>query len=150
MGQSLVQIYTHIVFSTKHRQSLITPLIEHELHRYIGGVCKALECYPVIVGGYCDHLHILCLLSKKVAVVKLVSEIKTSSSKWVKMRGDSFADFYWQDGYGAFSVRSAEVDFLKGYIERQHKHHSECTFQNEYRSLLKNYQIEFDERYVWD
>lgn len=65
MGQSLVKNYVHIVFSTKHRQELIQPPVEAELHAYLGGICKKLECQPIKVGGYTDHVHILCLLSKK-------------------------------------------------------------------------------------
>jgi len=96
MGQSLVKNYLHIVFSTKHRQPLIIPTIETELHNYLGGICKNLECYPVKVGGYTDHIHILCILSKKLALVKLMEELKSHSSKWVKTKEERTQNFYWQ------------------------------------------------------
>ncbi len=94
MGQSLVKNYVHIVFSTKHRQELIHPPVEEELHAYLGGICKKLECHPIKVGGYTDHIHILCMLSKKTALMKLVEEIKSHSSKWIKTKGKGYADFY--------------------------------------------------------
>ena len=150
MGQSLVKNYIHIVFSTKYRQPLITDDIESELHAYLGGVCKKLECHPLKVGGYTDHIHILCMLSRKITLMKLLEEIKSHSSKWVKTKGDNFKDFYWQNGYGAFSVKPSEVDVVIRYIANQKEHHSKKTFQNEYKAYLKKYDVEFDERYVWD
>jgi len=150
MGQSLVKNYLHIVFSTKHRQHLIHPPVEQELHSYLGGICKALECPPIKVGGYTNHIHILCMLSKKITLIKLMEEVKGHSSKWIKTKGEAYANFYWQDGYGAFSVNPAEIDRVIAYIANQHEHHSKKTFQDEYRAMLKKYEVEFDERYVWD
>ena len=150
MGQSLVKNYIHLVFSTKHRQPLIMPPVEEELHSYLGGTCKELECHPIKIGGYIDHIHILCMLSKKIALMKLMELIKSSSSKWIKTKGDDYAKFYWQDGYGAFSVNPTNVDALVFYIENQHQHHQKKTFQHEYRGILKKHKIDFDERFVWD
>jgi putative transposase len=150
MGQSLVKNYLHIVFSTKHRQEIIRPPIEEELHAYLGGICRKLECPPIIVGGYTDHIHILCLLSKKIALMKLMEELKSHSSKWMKTKAKSLRNFYWQDGYGAFSVNPAEVDTVINYIANQKEHHQKKTFQDEYRAFLKKYNVEYDERYVWD
>lgn len=150
MGQSLVKNYVHIVFSTKHRQELIFPPIEEELHAMLGGICKSLECHPIKIGGFTDHVHILCLLSKKIALMKLLEDIKSKSSKWIKTKGEEYQNFYWQDGYGAFSVNPSQVDIVINYITNQHEHHQFKTFQTEFRSFLKKYKIEFDERYVWD
>ena len=150
MAQSLVKNYLHIVFSTKHRKPLINQHIESELHQYLAGICKNLECYPIKIGGHIDHIHILCTLSKKIALIKLLEELKSHSSKWVKTKDNSLSNFYWQDGYGAFSVNPAEIDVVKGYIENQSEHHKKKTFQDEYRAFLKKYQVEYDERYVWD
>ena len=150
MGQSLVRNYLHIVFSTKYRQPLIKEDIEPDLHAYLGGICRRLECTPIIVGGYTDHIHILCLLSKKIALMKLVEEIKSHSSKWIKTKNVCYKNFYWQDGYGAFSVYPNEVDVVIRYIENQKSHHGKISFQNEYRKFLNDYDIEYDERYVWE
>ncbi|MCW3117793.1 MAG: transposase [Chitinophagaceae bacterium] len=150
MGQSLVKNYLHIVFSTKYRQRLINESVEDELHSYLGGVCKELECPPIKIGGYYDHVHILCMLSKKIALMDLLEEVKSHSSKWIKTKDESLRNFYWQNGYGAFSVNPAEVDVVIRYISNQKAHHGGVTFQNEYRALLKSHEVEYDERYVWD
>ena len=150
MGQSLVRNYIHIVFSTKYREALIYPPHEEELHRYMGGICNSLECTPIKIGGYTDHIHILCILSKKIALIDLVEEIKRTSSKIMKTKGSHLSHFYWQNGYGAFSVNPAQVATVAAYIANQHEHHSKKTFQDEYRSFLKKYNVDFDERYVWN
>lgn len=150
MGQSLVKNYIHIIFSTKHRQPLILPPIETELHTYLGGISNKLECPVIKVGGYTDHIHILCSLSKKIALIKLMEELKSHSSKWIKTKGYAYKNFYWQNGYGCFSVNPTETDKVAAYIANQHEHHSKKTFQEEYRAFLKKYQIEYDEKYVWD
>ncbi len=148
MGQALVKNYIHVVFSTKHREPLIYPPYEEELHRYLGGICNGLDCPAIKVGGYIDHVHILCMLSKKIALMKLLEEIKAYSSKWMKTKDEYLKSFYWQDGYGAFSVNPSEVDTVINYIANQHEHHAQKTFQDEYRAFLKKYKVEYDERYV--
>lgn len=150
MGQSLVKNYIHIVFSTKHRVELIKPPYEEELHAYLCGVCKKLECQPIKVGGYTDHVHILCMLSKKIALMKLLEEVKSHSSKWIKTRDASLKNFYWQDGYGAFSVNPSQVEKVISYIANQHEHHRKKNFQYEYRAFLNKYNVEYDERYIWE
>jgi REP element-mobilizing transposase RayT len=150
MGQSLVANYLHIVFSTKHREPLIGHEIENELHNYLGGICKNLECQPIKVGGHTDHIHILCMLSKKIALIKLLEELKSHSSKWIKTKDAVYSKFYWQDGYGAFSVNPSEVEIVVDYISNQKGHHTKKTFQDEYRAFLKKYKVEYDERYIWD
>lgn len=150
MGQSLVKNYLHIVFSTKYRQPLIHPPVDEELYQYLGGICRNNECYPVSIGGYTDHIHILCMLSKKMTLMKLLEELKSHSSKWIKTKGDAYRNFYWQDGYGAFSVNPHEIDKVIAYIANQKAHHARTTFQDEYRQYLDKYNTEYDERYVWD
>jgi REP element-mobilizing transposase RayT len=129
---------------------MIDEAIEEELFKYIGGICKNLECNPIKVGGYRDHIHILCILSRKIALMKLLEEIKSHSSKWIKTKGDKYKNFYWQRGYGSFSVNPAEIDVVIRYIENQAEHHKKKTFQDEYIAFLKKYNAEYDERYLWD
>ena len=150
MGQSLVKNYLHLIFSTKHRQLLIDEPIENELHAYLGGICKNLECYPLKIGGYTDHVHILCMLSKKITLIKLLEEVKSHSSGWIKKKGDSYKNFYWQDGYGAFSINPTETEVVANYIANQKEHHKTKTFQEEYRAFLKKYKVDYDERFVWE
>ena len=123
MPQSLVLNYLHITFSTKNRQPFIDEAIETELFSYLGGVCKGLECSPIKVGGHRDHIHILCNLSRKIALMDLIEKVKTHSSKWVKTKGDQYKDFYWQHGYGAFSVSPKKIDLVTDYILNQKTHH---------------------------
>jgi putative transposase len=150
MSQSLARVVVHITFSTKYRQPLIDAAIEPELHAYLGSVCNEMDCQSIKVGGYTDHVHVLCFLSRKVALMDLLEEIKKRSSKWIKTKGEAYANFYWQGGYGAFSVNAAELDVVIRYIERQHEHHEKKSFQDEFRAFLKKYNVEYDERYVWD
>ena len=150
MSQSLSKVYVHITFSTKLRQNLITESIAESLFNYIGGVCKGMECNPIRVGGHKNHVHVLCQLSKKVTQIKLLEEVKKRSSKWIKMQDDCFKNFYWQDGYGIFSVNPSELDVVTTYIENQKEHHKRVSFQDEFRAFLRKYKVDFDEKYVWD
>ncbi len=150
MGQSLVKNYVHIVFSTKYRAPLIHPPYEESLHAYLGGVCKALGCPVLIVGGFTDHVHILCMLSSKIALMTLVQKVKANSSKWMKTQCKSLENFFWQDGYGAFSVNPSQVEVVIRYIKNQHEHHRKKDFKAEYRLILKKYKVAYDEAYVWE
>jgi len=150
MPQSLSKVYVHITFSTKNRVNLISPEIEPDLYQYIGGICKTLDCNPIQVGGYRNHIHILCTLSRLITQARLLEEIKKSYSKWMKTRGSKFKNFYWQRGYGIFSVNPSQIDVVKTYIQNQEEHHRIKTFQEEYRAFLQKYGVEYDESYVWD
>ncbi len=150
MGQSLAKVYIHIVFSTKRRQKLILPYIEKELFSYIGGICNNLKCQTINVGGYLDHIHILCMLSKQITIAKLLEHIKSHSSKWIKTKGEPFENFYWQDGYAAFSVTPRHVDTISAYIAKQREHHTKNSFKKEFVKILEKHDIEYDERFVWD
>ncbi len=149
MPQSLAQIYLHIVFSTKDRSSFLhDKAIQADAHNYLGGTCNKLGCQVLRVGGVADHVHVLCRLGRTMAVADLVKELKRNSSQWLKDR--SGEPFYWQNGYGAFSVSPGHVEALRAYIANQEEHHRTESFQDEYRRLLTKYGLEWDERYVWD
>jgi putative transposase len=157
MSQSLSKVYVHIIFSTKNIQPTIDDTIEDSLFGYIGGTCKGLDCNPIKVGGYRDHVHVLCQLSRKITQMKLLEEIKKQSSKWIKPKGKAYSNFYWQDaclparqGYGIFSVNPADIDIVAAYIAHQREHHKKTTFKEEFRAFLKKYHVDYDERYVWD
>jgi putative transposase len=150
MAQSLSNVLLHLVFSTKNRHPWIKPEIEEELAKYIAGTCRELGCPSHKIGGTDDHLHIACSLSRTVSISKLLEEIKTSSSKWIKTKGDQYFGFAWQNGYGAFSIGQSQLHDLKRYIASQREHHRHTSFQDEFRQFLAKYEIEFDERYVWD
>jgi len=150
MSQSLSKVYVHIVFSTQNRKRLIDDNIKKSLFEYLGGICKGLGCNPVRIGGYFEHVHILCLLSRKATHLKLVEELKKQSSKWIKTKGESYSNFYWQNGYGIFSVNPLDTDRVIDYIEKQHEHHKHEDFKNEFRAFFIRYNIEYDESFVWD
>ena len=150
MAQSLSSILVHLIFSTKHRQPFISEDIEKELHPYLATIFKRLKSPSLAIGGTDDHIHILFSLSRTIRIADLVEELKADTSSWIKTKGTEFKQFYWQRGYGAFSIGQSQVPALKRYIARQRIHHQRVTFQDEYRKFLKSYGIDYDERYVWD
>lgn len=150
MGQSFTKLAIHIIFSTKHRYPFIDAVIEPELHAYLGVVCKAMGCPPIAIGGAADHVHILCLLSKKVTLIALVEEIKKRSSKWIKEKGSRYSHFYWQGGYAAFSVQADNMEYLVGYIRNQPLHHQSGSFKDEVLLLLEKNNLQYEEKYLWD
>lgn len=150
MPQSLAAIYVHLIYSTKSRQPLIRPEIEEELRKYHAGILKSLDSPMICSDGTADHVHILFRLGRKTSLATVVEELKKSSSKWIKTKGPEYAHFFWQGGYGAFSIGQSGVDEVKRYIANQKAHHAKQTFQEELRAFFARYEIEFDERYVWD
>jgi putative transposase len=150
MAQSLSNVLIHLVFSTKHRRSWIDIEIEEQLFKYVSGICRELNCASHKIGASDDHIHIACSLGRTISISQLVEGIKTGSSKWIKTKGDRYAGFCWQNGYGAFSVGQSQLEDLRRYIANQRDHHRRLSFQDEFRELLKRYEIEYDERYVWD
>ena len=150
MPQSLVKNYIHIIFSTKYRNDFIDENIENELFAYIGSICKDFESTAIQIGGTDNHIHILCLLSRKIALMKLVQEIKAHSSKWIKTKGKKYENFFWQDGYGAFSVSPNNIFAVKNYIKNQREHHKNFDFKKELVRYKQKYKIEYDEKYLWD
>ena len=150
MSQSLSSIYIHIIFSTKQRTSFLDSSIRYRLWQYIGGICNKLESSPIKIGGTDDHIHILCKLSRNTALQTLVTKIKADSSKWIKTISAEYQDFYWQSGYGAFSVNPQECDAVVECISNQEQHHLKRNFCDEFRLFLKKYKIEYDEKYLWE
>ena len=120
------------------------------MHSYLAKILKANHCPTLLVGGASDHVHLLFVLSKNHSIASIVWAIKRSSSKWVKTQGASLRKFHWQEGYGAFSVSQSDVERVERYIVNQEIHHKRKTFQDEFRGFLTKYEIDFDERYVWD
>jgi len=139
----------HVVFSTKERRRLITPVIEDELHKYIGGIVRNLEGDLLEANGDLDHRHLLILLKPKFALSDVVRDIKANSSGWLNERSKSLHKFGWQDGFAAFTVSKSQVPRVSSYIRNQKNHHQKTDFKTELRELLAKNQIEFDERYLW-
>jgi putative transposase len=151
MPQSFSAVYVHLVFSTKYRFPFLRDIeIRQELHAYMGGILKKLDCPPIIVGGVEDHVHLLCRFARTITQADWVKEIKRVSSIWVKQRDPALKDFAWQGGFGTFSVNPYGINRVREYIAGQDKHHSKQSFQDEYRETLRRYGMEWDERYVWE
>jgi REP element-mobilizing transposase RayT len=148
MPQSLANILIHVIWSTKERRPFITNDVRPQLHGYMAGILKDIESPARVINSVADHAHILCQLSKNLAVCKLVEEVKKSSSKWMKEQG--VKEFAWQNGYGVFSVSQSNVIAVRKYIEGQAEHHKKRDFKDEFREFCKRYNVAIDERYVWD
>ncbi len=152
MPQSLARILIHTVFSTKDRVPFLRDAaIRAEMHSVLGGCAKSLECNPIIVGGTPDHVHLLTTLARTVDVAEFVKETKRASTNWIKAnKGEAYASFHWQAGYGCFSIGQSQVEDARRYITNQEEHHREVSFQDEFRAFLRKYEIEYDEQHVWD
>ncbi len=150
MSQSLVKNRIHLVYSTKHRPPRIDKDHRDGLFAYQAGIFNEWDSPALVIGGVEDHVHALFALSKNHALKTIVEEVKKGSSKWMKTDGPKNPDFYWQAGYGAFSVSQSNSDAVRRYIEDQEEHHRKMTFQDELRALLRRHGIAFDERYLWD
>ena len=149
MPQSFSNTNIHIIFGTKYRQQFIDNKIESQLFEYIGQVVNNLNCQNIIVGGYRDHVHILCKLYRPLSQSTLVKEIKANSSLWMKTQGIQYENFYWQDGYAVFSVSQSDLERVITYIQNQREHHQKQTFQKEYLKFLEEHRIEYDKGFIW-
>jgi putative transposase len=150
MPQSLAQNLIHLVFSTKGRAPVLSAEIRPELNSYLAGILREWDSPAILVNSVADHTHLLFALCKNHALAKIVEEVKKGSSKCIKTKADSFAEFHWQNGYGAFSVSQSNAATVRQYVATQEEHHRVMTFQDEFRELLKRHGLAFDERYVWD
>jgi putative transposase len=149
MSQSLSSLLIHIIFSTKNRQAFIHPEIRKDLYDYMTGISHSCKTYMHEIGGIEDHVHLLVNLPRTLDISKLVEEIKKGSSKWIKTKGQNYKDFSWQNGYGAFSIGQSNYEQVRKNIQNQEKHHKKISFQDEFRLILKKYNIQYDEKYVW-
>lgn len=150
MPQSLSNVIVHFVFSTKYREPFLHDGIRQRAHEDLASIVRNNGCECYRVGGIEDHVHLAVRLSRTLSISDLLEEIKAGSSRWIKGQDERCRNFAWQRGYGAFSAYYRDLDKLLAYIDGQEEHHHKHTFQDEYRSLLIENGVEFDERYVWD
>jgi putative transposase len=152
MPQSLAKVIVHIVYSTKLRQPWLEDLtLRSELYAYNATILKnKLDSPAILINGVKDHIHILCLLSRKYAIKDVIQKSKTETSKWLKKQAAAPNDFQWQAGYGIFSVSQSNIGQAKRYIANQEEHHKLMSFKDEFREICKRHGIVVDERYVWD
>src|SRR4029079_11811214 len=151
MPQSLSAVYIHLVFSTKHRRPFLhDDDLRNDLHSFLGGISKKLDCPPILIGGVEDHVHLLARFGRTITQAEWVKELNRVSNRWRKERVRDYAAFEWQGGYADFSVSQSNLEQVKQYIAGQEEHHRKIGFQDELRALLRKHEIEWDEKYVWD
>jgi putative transposase len=144
------KLYVHCVFAPKGRESVLTDSINEKLHKYIYGVIMGKKCFPVIINGTDDHIHILMGFKPELSISDLVRDIKRSSSLYVNEQLHPGFKFAWQEGYGAFTVGYRELDKVLHYIADQREHHKSQRFRDEYIEILVNEGIEYDPKYLYE
>ncbi len=150
MANTYSQIYVHVVFAVQGRQSLIKTEWKEELYKYIAGIISNHEQKLIAIGGIEDHIHILIGLKPNCELSKLMGEIKANSSRFINNKKFVKGKFYWQEGFGAFSYSRSQLDDVIGYIENQPAHHAKQTFSDEYETLLRKFDVEYDKRYLFE
>ncbi|MFN4880778.1 MAG: IS200/IS605 family transposase [Bacteroidota bacterium] len=150
MANTYSQIYLQIVFSVKGRQNLISKNWKEELYKYICGIVNGKEQKVYAIGGVADHIHILVSIKPTIALSDLVRGIKANSSKWINEKGFIKGKFQWQEGFGAFSYAHSQLDIIIAYINNQEQHHLKKTFRDEYTELLKKFNVQYDENYLFE
>ncbi len=123
MPQSLSKVIVHIIFSTKNREPWLVSNVRPRVHAYVATICRDLGAELVRVGGVADHVHIVTTLPRTVTQAQLIERIKKTSSKWIKALDARYRGFFWQRGYGAFSVSPSQLDAVLHYVETQDEHH---------------------------
>jgi putative transposase len=149
MANTFSQIYIQVVFAVKGRQSLIHKHWAEELHKYICGTVAAKKQKVYAIGGVADHIHILVSIKPDIDVSSLVGEIKANSTKWINTRKFTQQRFSWQEGFGAFSYSHSHLDRVIAYINNQEAHHKKQTFKDEYIGLLKKFEMDYKEEYLF-
>ncbi|HSI70434.1 MAG TPA: IS200/IS605 family transposase [Gillisia sp.] len=150
MANTYSQINIHCVFAVKGRQNIINKSFRDDLHKYMSGILKNDNAYPLAVGGWKDHVHVFFELLPDIKISDLMRMLKATSSKWINENKLIAGKFQWQEGYGAFSYSRSQRNDVIQYIMNQEKHHRNKTFREEYFELLEKFEINFKEEYVFE
>ncbi len=150
MANTYTQIYIQLVFAVHGRQNLIAPSCREELHKYITGIVQKREHKLLSIFCMPDHAHLLIGMRPSMAISDLARDIKAGSSKFINERGWIKSKFNWQEGFGAFSYSRSQIDNVAKYILNQEEHHRKKTFQEEYLDFLKRFEVDYDERYLFE
>jgi REP element-mobilizing transposase RayT len=150
MAHTFSQIYIQTVFAVSNRQSPIRPEFKEELYKYVTGIVRNQGQKLIAINGVADHVHLLIGLRPAMALADLVREIKADSSNFINEKKWVRGRFSWQEGYGAFSYGDSQLDTIIRYIQNQEKHHSRSSFREEYLTLLRKFDIAFEEKYVFE
>ncbi len=150
MPGTFSQLYIQVVFAVKGRENLIQKEWKDELYKYLAGIIKGKEQKTIIVNGMPDHIHAFIGLRPAMAISDLVRDIKNNSSNFINDKKFVKGKFQWQEGYGAFSYSHSHIENVYNYILNQQKHHQKITFHEEYVDFLKKFNIEHDEKYLFE
>ena len=150
MANTYTQLNTHVVFAVKGRDNILPSKIRHELFKYISGILTNSNQFSLAVNGYKDHVHLFFEMSPTKSLSEIVRIVKANSSKWINENKFIAGRFSWQEGYGGFSYSRSQRDDVINYIIKQEEHHHQKTFREEYLSILKSFEISFDEHYIFD
>jgi REP element-mobilizing transposase RayT len=150
MGDTYSQIYIHYVFAVKGRECLLHKDWRHEVFQYIAAIIKTKNQKPIIVNGMSDHVHALVGLSTTISVSDLIRDVKNNSSKFINNKKYLKPKFEWQEGFGAFSYAHSQLDTVYKYILNQEQHHQNHSFKDEYIEMLKKFQVDYKEQYLFE
>ncbi len=150
MPGTFSQVYIQVVFAVKGRENLIQKKWKDDLNKYIAGIIKGKEQKPIIVNGMPDHVHAFIALRPSMAISNLVRDIKNNSSNFINKKKLVKGKFSWQEGYGVFSYSHSQIGNVYDYILNQEEHHRKNTFREEYIEFLKKFEIEYNEKYLFD
>lgn len=150
MSNTYSQISIHAVFAVKGRENLIAPGWRNDLHQYISGIIAGNSAKSLAVGGWKDHVHVFFGLPVTTCIADILGIIKANSSKWVNEKKFVPGKFQWQTGYGAFSHSRSQRDQIIKYIMKQEEHHRIKTFKEEYMKILSDFEVAYDEKYLFE
>ena len=148
MANTYTQIHIHCVFAVKHRKAMIDSAFKEELYEYITGIVQQRGHKMLAIGGTSNHIHIFLGLNVDESVSDLMQAVKRNSSLWINQNNKTQNRFEWQKGYGAFSYSKSHVNAVINYIKRQEEHHREKAFREEYKQILRNFDVKYDEQYI--
>lgn len=150
MANTYSQITIHAVFAVKRRENFILKSWRDNLHKYIAGIITKAESKPLAVGGWKDHVHILFGMPVTTWIADFMSIVKANSSKWINEQEFVKGKLEWQAGYGAVSLTKSQRDIVIKYIMNQEAHHKAKTFKEEYLKMLSDFEVEYDEKYLFE
>jgi putative transposase len=150
MPGTFSQIYIQVVFAVKRRENLLQKPWRDEVFKYMSGIIKEKNQKPIIVNGVTDHVHLFIGLKPVISLSDLVRDVKNNTTNFVNDRKFLNTKFSWQEGYVAFSYSHSQLDTVYQYILNQEEHHKKKTFKAEYLDLLEKFEIEYDEKYLFD
>ncbi len=149
MANTYTQLNIQLIFSVQGRDCILKNSFRKEVFKYISGILKENNQYPLAVNGYFDHIHAFFELNPKDSISDIARIVKSNSSKWINNNNFIGTKFHWQEGYGAFSYSRSQRDKVIKYIANQEQHHKKKSFKNEYHDFLKAFEIEYDEKYMF-